>query len=43
MARTYHRFEQYRSLLEWAGRSVDAGHLLELPHEFQNHLIEPWR
>jgi hypothetical protein len=36
-------FEQYRSLLEWAVRSVGAGRLLELPREFQNHLIEPWR
>ena len=36
-------FDQYRSLIEWAVRSVDAGHLLELPREFKDHLIEPWR
>ena len=36
-------FNQYRSLLEWAGRSMDAGHLLELPKEFKDHIIEPWR
>ena len=35
--------DQYRSLLEWAVRSVDAGHLVELPREFKNHLMEPWR
>ena len=37
------QFDQYRSLLEWAVRSVDAGHLLELPREFKNHVMEPWR
>jgi hypothetical protein len=36
-------FNQYRSLVEWAGRSVEAGHLLELPREFKECLIEPWR
>ena len=36
-------FNQYRSLVEWAARSVHAGHLLELPSEFNAHLIEPWR
>jgi len=36
-------FNQYRSLVEWARRSVDAGHLLELPREFKDHLLEPWR
>jgi hypothetical protein len=36
-------FGQYRSLVEWAARSVDAGHLLELPREFKDHLMEPWR
>ncbi len=36
-------FDQYRSLIEWAVRSVDAGGLLELPREFKDHLIEPWR
>jgi len=34
---------QYRSLVEWAVRSVDVGHLLELPLEFKEHLLEPWR
>src|ERR1700751_3304936 len=32
-------FNQYRSLVEWAARSVHAGHLLELPREFKAHLI----
>ena len=36
-------FDQYRSLIEWAVRSVNAGHLLELPREFKDHLVEPWR
>lgn len=36
-------FNQYRTLVEWAARSVDAGHLIELPREFKAHLIEPWR
>jgi hypothetical protein len=36
-------FDQYRSLIEWAVRSVEAGHLLELPREFEEHLLEPWR
>ena len=34
---------QYRSLVEWAVLSVDAGHLLELPSEFKDHLLRPWR
>lgn len=37
------QFNQYRSLVEWAVRSVDAGHLLELPSEFKDHLMAPWR
>jgi predicted metal-binding protein len=36
-------FDQYRSLLEWAVRCVESGYLLELPHEFKEHLTEPWR
>jgi hypothetical protein len=36
-------FDQYRSLVEWASRSVDAGHLLELPRGFRDHLLLPWR
>jgi hypothetical protein len=36
-------FDQNRSLVEWAVRSVEAGHLLELPREFKDHLMEPWR
>jgi len=36
-------FDQYRSLIEWAARSVEAGHLLELPREFKDHMVEPWR
>jgi hypothetical protein len=34
---------QYLSLIEWAARSVDAGHLLELPREFKDHRMDPWR
>lgn len=36
-------FNQYQSLVEWAVRSVEAGHLLELPPQFKNHVMEPWR
>jgi hypothetical protein len=36
-------FAQYRSLIEWAAHSVDAGHLLELQCEFKDHRMEPWR
>lgn len=36
-------FDQYRSLVEWAVRSTDAGHLLELPLEFNEHRMQPWR
>jgi hypothetical protein len=34
---------EYRSLVEWAAQSVDAGHLLELPREFKDHRLLPWR
>ena len=36
-------FDQYRSLVDWAARSTEAGHLLDLPREFQEHLMQPWR
>lgn len=36
-------FNQYRSLVEWAARSVEAGRLLDLPREFIQHRIDPWR
>jgi hypothetical protein len=36
-------FDQYRSLVEWAARSVEAGRLLDLPREFNSHLLLPWR
>lgn len=36
-------FNQYRFLVEWTSRSVEAGHLLELPWEFKECLIVPWR
>jgi len=36
-------FNQYRSLVDWAARSVHAGHLLELPREFKDHRFLPWR
>jgi hypothetical protein len=34
---------QYRSLIEWAARCVEVGNLLDLPREFKDHRIEPWR
>ncbi len=37
------QFNQYLSLVEWATRSVDAGHLLELPREFEDRQLRPWR
>jgi cobaltochelatase CobN len=37
------QLNQYRSLVEWAVRSVEAGHLLGLPREFKDHVLEPWR
>lgn len=37
------QFDQYRCLLEWAARSVAAGHVLELPSELIEHRITPWR
>jgi cobaltochelatase CobN len=36
-------FNQYRSLLEWAVRSTEAGHLLDLSREFKDNLLRPWR
>jgi hypothetical protein len=36
-------FNQYLSLVEWATRSIEAGHLLELPREFNSHILQPWR
>lgn len=36
-------FNQYRSLVDWASRSVEAGYLLEVPREFKGHLLHPWR
>jgi hypothetical protein len=36
-------FNQYRSLLEWAVRSTNAGHLLDLPRELKDHILRPWR
>ena len=36
-------FHQYKSLVDWAVRSMDAGYLLELPMEFKGHMIQPWR
>ena len=37
------QFNQYRALLEWAVRSTEAGRLLELPREFKEHVLSPWR
>lgn len=36
-------FEQYRDLVDWASRSKDAGALLPLPKEFQQHALDPFR
>jgi hypothetical protein len=36
-------FSQYRSLVEWAVNSMNAGFLLELPREFRPHILSPWR
>lgn len=36
------RFDQYRSLLEWAGRCRDAGEILTLPQEFHACRISPF-
>jgi cobaltochelatase CobN len=36
-------FNQYRALLEWACQSTEAGRLLELPREFKENLLSPWR
>jgi cobaltochelatase CobN len=36
-------FDQYRSLVDWAARSMEAGQLLDLPREFNEHMIQPWR
>ena len=36
-------FNQYRALVGWASRSRDAGELLPLPREFQEHTLHPFR
>lgn len=36
-------FSQYRELVEWASRCVDAGHLVDLPREFRDNALNPWR
>jgi cobaltochelatase CobN len=36
-------FHQYKLLVDWAARSMEASRLLELPHEFETHTLEPWR
>ena len=36
-------FNQYRSLVDWAARSMEAGRLLDLPREFKEHTLRPWR
>jgi len=43
MAGQHQRIQPMQSLVEWAVRSMDAGHLLELPREFKGHIIGPWR
>ena len=36
-------FDQYRTLLQWAISSKDAGELLPLPNEFLQHILHPYR
>src|ERR1700722_3416096 len=36
-------FHQYRTLLEWAVSSKDAGELLSLPKKFRQHILHPFR
>jgi len=36
------RFEEYRSLVEWAVRCKDAGEMLDLPKEFRARKINPF-
>jgi hypothetical protein len=36
-------FHQYRTLVEWAVSSKDAGELLPLPKEFRQHVLHPFR
>lgn len=36
------KFDQYRSLVEWAVRCRDAGEMLALPREFQECRISPF-
>ncbi len=36
-------FNQYRALVDWATRSMEASRLLELPSEFKPHILQPWR
>ena len=35
-------FHQYRTLVEWAVSSKDAGELLPLPKEFRQHVLHPF-
>jgi hypothetical protein len=35
--------DQYRSIVDWAACSMEAGRLLELPPEFKAHILQPWR
>lgn len=28
---------------EWATRSTEAGYILNLPREFKEHVLQPWR
>jgi len=36
------RFEEYRSLVEWAVRCKDAGEMQDLPKEFRARRINPF-
>lgn len=35
-------FWQYQAIVDWAGRSRQAGHLLLLPEEFCRHRLRPF-
>jgi P-type Cu+ transporter len=35
-------FWQYQAIVDWAGRSRDAGQLLPLPEEFRRHMLRPF-
>ena len=36
-------FQQYRTLLDWAISSKEAGELLPVPSQFRQHILHPYR